>query len=114
MEKVSRSYSFPISNKPTLPEDKAEASQTKTTAPQLISRADLGILTLPFRNADKIQKKAVNKMPPKKRSAIFRDLKFFFFFPVRPAEGAAATLSSNFSTLFEFSLIVFIFISVSF
>ena len=70
MEKVSRSYSFPISDKPTLPEDKAEASQTKTTAPQLISRADLGILTLPFRNADKIQKKAVNKMPPKKRMAL--------------------------------------------
>ena len=66
MEKVSRSYNFPASDKPALPEDNAEASQTETIAPQLMSKADLGILTLPFLSAAKIQKSAVNKMPPKK------------------------------------------------
>ena len=69
MEKVSRSYNLPKRERLALPESKAEVSQTKTAAPQLISKADLGILTLPFWSADKIKKKAVNKIPPKKRIA---------------------------------------------
>ena len=66
MEKVSRSYNFPASDKPALPEDNAETSQTRTIAPQLMSKADLGILTLPFLSAAKIKRERLIKCRQKK------------------------------------------------